>query len=246
MGSSHVSLKLEMLLHTIAPTGFGKTLTSWIPLLFNNDGVIIVVTALKILGDQNVKELERLGISAVNLTGDTATDMVFQVCYSTHLLSIILIPLKDIEAGKHRVILVSPEKILKDQRFSRLWESKKFLSKLFNISFDEGHCISQWGKEFRLEYAELGRLRWILPSHVRFHVVSATMPELVLDDVKTKLNMRPETTTVIKCSNDRPNIHIMVEEMQYSPNSIHDIEQILRLRVLNADRPCKFMIFANR
>ena len=31
---------------TISPTGSGKTLTFWIPLLFNNDGIIIIITAL--------------------------------------------------------------------------------------------------------------------------------------------------------------------------------------------------------
>ena len=149
------------------------------------------------------------------------------------------------EECHYRVIVVSPEKILSDRRFNNLWESKRFTSQLFNVSFDEGHCISQWGKQFRPEYAELGRLRWLLPSHVCFHVVSATMPELVLEDVKKKLNMQPNQTILIRCSNDRPDIHIMVEKMQYSPNSIDDVERILRLRILNADKPCKLMIFAN-
>ncbi|KAF8232106.1 hypothetical protein L208DRAFT_1273804, partial [Tricholoma matsutake] len=86
---------------TISPTGSGKTLMFWIPLLFNNDGIIIIVTALNILGDKNVTELEKLDISAANITGDSATDELFN----------------EIEAGKHRVIVVSPEKIMKDNQF---------------------------------------------------------------------------------------------------------------------------------
>jgi superfamily II DNA helicase RecQ len=62
------------------------------------------------------------------------------------------------EQGHYRVIVVSPEKILSDRRFNGLWESKRFTSRLFNVSFNEGHCISQWEKQFRPEYAELGRL----------------------------------------------------------------------------------------
>ncbi|KAF8233648.1 hypothetical protein L208DRAFT_1265693, partial [Tricholoma matsutake] len=112
---------------TISPTGSGKTLMFWIPLLFNNDGIIIIVTALNILGDKNVTELEKLDISAANITGDSATDELF----------------KEIEAGKHCVIVVSPEKIMKDNQFQNLWNSKKFTSKLFNITFVEVHCISQ-------------------------------------------------------------------------------------------------------
>ena len=56
---------------TISPTGSGKTLTFWIPLLFNNDGIIIIVTALNIIGDKNVAELKKLNISASNITGDS-------------------------------------------------------------------------------------------------------------------------------------------------------------------------------
>ncbi|KAG1718682.1 hypothetical protein EDB19DRAFT_1649807, partial [Suillus lakei] len=35
-----------------------------------------------------------------------------------------------------------------------------FTDNLFNITFDEGHCISEWGKDFRPLYSELGNLRW--------------------------------------------------------------------------------------
>ena len=64
---------------TISHTGSRKTLTFWIPLLFNNDGIIIILTALNILGDKNVAELEKLDISAANITGDSATDALFKV-----------------------------------------------------------------------------------------------------------------------------------------------------------------------
>lgn len=64
---------------TIARTGSGKTLTFWAPLLFNDNGIIIVVTALNILGEQNVAELASLRISAINVTAETATDTLFKV-----------------------------------------------------------------------------------------------------------------------------------------------------------------------
>ncbi|KAE9396182.1 hypothetical protein BT96DRAFT_761579, partial [Gymnopus androsaceus JB14] len=40
----------------IAPTGFGKTLTFWIPLFASNDRILIIVTPLNILGDKNAQK----------------------------------------------------------------------------------------------------------------------------------------------------------------------------------------------
>ncbi|KAH9054989.1 hypothetical protein EDB87DRAFT_1567823 [Lactarius vividus] len=42
---------------TLAPMGSGKMLTLWIPLLFNGDGISIVVTPLNVLGEKNISEL---------------------------------------------------------------------------------------------------------------------------------------------------------------------------------------------
>lgn len=44
-----------------AATGFRKTLSFFMPLLFSKDGVLIIVTALNILGRQNVDQLTAAG-----------------------------------------------------------------------------------------------------------------------------------------------------------------------------------------
>lgn len=41
----------------IAPTGAGKILTFWLPLLFRPKGTVVVITPLNILGVQNQKRL---------------------------------------------------------------------------------------------------------------------------------------------------------------------------------------------
>ena len=64
---------------TLAPMGSGKTLTFWIPLLFNDDGVTIVITLLTVLGEKNIKELSDMSIAAVNLTTTSASDETFKV-----------------------------------------------------------------------------------------------------------------------------------------------------------------------
>ncbi len=71
---------------TIAATGSGKTLTFWIPLLYNNGGYTIIITALNILGDQNVQQLKALNIKAINLTGENSTAEVFKVGWKKRVL----------------------------------------------------------------------------------------------------------------------------------------------------------------
>lgn len=124
-----------------------------------------------------------------------------------------------------------------------LWKSKKFTEKLFNVTFDEGHCISEWGKDFRPLYSQLGDLRWFLPDHAALHVVSATMPPHILADVKTKLRTRPYNFVKIIRSNDRPNINLIVTEMKFPRNSMHDLTRIMDLRP--GQQPEKFMLFTN-
>ncbi|KIK77048.1 hypothetical protein PAXRUDRAFT_779201 [Paxillus rubicundulus Ve08.2h10] len=197
---------------TVSPTGSGNTLTFWIPLLFNNNGIIIIITPLNILGEKICDEAIQHGFPAINLCAETATDQAYKC-------------------------------ILTDSHFQVLWKLKKFGDKLFNITFDEGHCISEWGDDFRPLYGQLGNLRWFLPNHTAFHVISATMPPHIISDVKTKLHMRPYNLAKIIRSNDHPNINLIVEEMKFPRNSMYDLTHVMDL--WGGSQPEKFMLFTN-
>jgi superfamily II DNA helicase RecQ len=73
--SSHVSgsivravLAVEDVI-TVAPTGSGKSLTYWIPLLYIKHGITVVVSPLKLLGTQFV---EMLGDNQISVTAQTS------------------------------------------------------------------------------------------------------------------------------------------------------------------------------
>ncbi|KAG2045713.1 P-loop containing nucleoside triphosphate hydrolase protein [Suillus hirtellus] len=112
---------------TLSPMGSSKTLIFWIPLLFNDNGITILITLLMILRDKNVIELQEVNIPVVNLSTATATDTIF----------------KQIATQKFWVIIVSPKRILSDCCFDTLWKTLQFISKLFSITFDEDHQTTE-------------------------------------------------------------------------------------------------------
>ena len=66
-----------------APTGAGKILSYWIPLLMaledKKDKMSFVVTPPNLLGKQNVKVLEVAGLPAVAVSKETANKKTFKV-----------------------------------------------------------------------------------------------------------------------------------------------------------------------
>jgi superfamily II DNA helicase RecQ len=139
-----------------ASTGFGKTLTFMMPLLFDETGIMIVVTALNVLGKQNVKTLESVGIPGI------ARQIIprhsrYVAIYIWSFL-IFTLPIQRIKAGEFQFIVIGPEILMqKKGHFEKLWKDKTFSSKIMSVVFDEAHCISKWGS-FRPEYKEVGNL----------------------------------------------------------------------------------------
>ncbi|KAF8593383.1 P-loop containing nucleoside triphosphate hydrolase protein, partial [Ceratobasidium sp. AG-I] len=196
----------------ISPTGSGKSLTFFLPFLWDKSGITLLVCPLQLLGDQHSSStlLKKLGIQAVNLTSLTATDSVF----------------KDIGKGVYQLIIASPEYIAEDTRFSRLWRSTNF---------------TQWG-DFWKAYRNLCFLRFILPSAVVL-AVSATLPAGVLTEIKSLLGLKDDVQ-LIRRSNDRPNIELVVCQMQFTLRSLFDLAFLVPLGLTKSMIILpKFMLF---
>lgn len=68
----------------MAGTGMGMTLTFWIPLLFQTNGIQVVVTPPDLLGQQHVEFLANAGIKAIAIGAETTarSNLQLEVSFS--------------------------------------------------------------------------------------------------------------------------------------------------------------------
>jgi hypothetical protein len=97
------------------------------------------------------------------------------------------------------------------------------------------------------ETSDLIMLTWVgcpgwSPAHIVFYAALATMPNYILKNVKTLLQMCSDARE-IRLTNNHPNIHLATLEMLDPLNLCHDIARML---VFTGDPPPPtFMVFCN-
>ncbi len=171
----------------LMPTGGGKSLCYQIPALMLEGCTIVVSPLLALMTDQ-VNALLANGIPAAAVNSQQTDEYNRQIIENAY-------------AGNIKWLYISPEKLLTELD---TW-SQSF--KVSLIAIDEAHCISQWGHDFRPEYARLGVLRERF-SGVPIMALTATADRLTRDDIKTQLKINDARMFIN--SFDRPNISLNV------------------------------------
>ena len=70
---------------TVAPTGFGKTATFWMPFPFEPiNSVCIIVTPLTSLGKQQMEEVQHMNLKCFFITNSNITNMKYTVRRQSH------------------------------------------------------------------------------------------------------------------------------------------------------------------
>ncbi|KAG2291316.1 hypothetical protein Bca52824_037985 [Brassica carinata] len=128
------------------PTGGGKSICYQIPALAK-PGIVLVVSPLIALMENQVMALKEKGIAAEYLSSTQATHVRNKI----H---------EDLDSGKPsvRLLYVTPE-LIATKGFMLKLRKLHHRGLLNLIAIDEAHCISSWGHDFRPSYRQLSTLR---------------------------------------------------------------------------------------
>ncbi|MCM3401615.1 DNA helicase RecQ [Cytobacillus oceanisediminis] len=174
----------------ILPTGGGKSICFQIPALVLPGTAIVISPLISLMKDQ-VDALSLAGIPAAFINS-TLSSAEYQ-----HVMA-------GIRNGEYKLVYVAPE------RFG----SMAFLELLNDISisaivFDEAHCISQWGHDFRPSYRSVVDELNSLYQKPVIAALTATATRDVAEDIRRLLNIGEEHTFITGFARENLSFHVL-------------------------------------
>ncbi|WP_165068633.1 ATP-dependent DNA helicase RecQ [Paludisphaera rhizosphaerae] len=189
----------------VMPTGGGKSLCYQLPAVVV-PGLTLVVSPLIALMKDQVDALTQRGVRAtlLNSTIDPAVQ--------TQRMA-------EIEAGLYDLVYVAPERF-RGGRFTNLMARVRPAL----LAIDEAHCISQWGHDFRPDYARLGEARRRIGSPPCI-ALTATATDVVQRDVAEQLGLQDPRLFVTGF--DRPNLRYVVARTGRDEAKLEELSRVL-------------------
>jgi ATP-dependent DNA helicase RecQ len=184
----------------LMPTGGGKSLCYQVPAIMLGGLTVVISPLISLMKDQ-VDGLNANGINAAYINSTLRYSEINNIFYQ-------------IQCGNIGIIYVAPERMLKPEFIERLHQLPLVL-----IAVDEAHCVSNWGHDFRPEYARLGILKQHFPQ-TPIMALTATADKATQQDILQQLQLNNPFVQI--SSFDRPNIRYTLEE------KFHPLQQVIK------------------
>ena len=169
----------------IMPTGGGKSLCYQLPAIAR-DGLTLVVSPLIALMKDQVDALNAVGISATYINSTVAPAEQAE-------------RIRQMSAGRFHLVYVAPERFRSGRFLDALRGARPWL-----FAVDEAHCISEWGHDFRHDYARLGEFRRRI-GNPQTIALTATATADVREDIVAQLELNSPMAFVAGFA--RENLH---------------------------------------
>ncbi|MGR6320061.1 RecQ family ATP-dependent DNA helicase [Micromonospora soli] len=208
----------------ILPTGTGKSLCFQLPALLRpEDRATVVVSPLVALIKDQLDDLRgRRGLRGVQgITGSTPATVRTEI-------------LRDLAAGKVRLLYVSPERLVRDPVLRVALERQDLAA----LVVDEAHCVSDWGHDFRPEFRQVSRAVAHLDRAPRMALTATATPPVVQDIIAT-LELRDPVT--VSRPSDRPNLRFQVTKVADERERAREL-----LRIATAMGSAPGIVYASR
>lgn len=161
------------------PTGEGKSVCFQGPALYRasvTKKLSLVITPLRALMQDQVEELHKKGfVTNVDyLSGDRQRPEVENIY-------------RKIRSGEIALLYITPERFRVKSFMNVLYQRMEMDDGLEYVIFDEAHCISQWGQEFRPDYRNAVLTCIDIRKHYdfMFALFSATVTSQVEEDIRS-------------------------------------------------------------
>ncbi|MYL34582.1 DNA helicase RecQ [Pontibacillus yanchengensis] len=185
----------------IMPTGGGKSICYQIPGLVEEGTALIISPLISLMKDQ-VDSLTSLGISATYINSSLSSEEQFE-------------RLRNASNGQYDFVYVAPERF-DSESFLRSLRS----TRLSLIAFDEAHCISQWGHDFRPSYRSVVRNIQRLGTLPPIVALTATATKEVTRDIQQLLSISEKC--VVNTGFARDNLHFRIVKGKEKHDFIQD------------------------
>lgn len=171
-----VNLPNDYTLMVSLPTGGGKSLITQMLAACEQKLTLVIVPTVSLAMDQYNQARKCMKL-------DNADDAIFYYKggMSDFEISKIVWAVKN---RKARMLIASPEAILKNNRLNQLLRDAAENNYLRNVVIDEAHIVPDWGIKFRPEFqifaVMLKELRLLASNTIRTYLLSATLSEDVV------------------------------------------------------------------